>query len=40
MLTILGREARVYGGHKVGGATEDYPGADLNNAAEVAMAMG
>lgn len=37
----FGRDAaRVYGGHKVGGATEIYAGADLATAARVALAMG
>jgi integrase len=37
----FGRDAaRVFGGHKVGGATENYAGADLKTAAKVAAAMG
>ena len=37
----FGRDAaRVFGGHKVGGATENYAGSDLNTAARVALAMG
>jgi integrase len=37
----FGRDAaRVYGGHKVGGATEMYAGADLAMAAKVAAKMG
>ncbi len=36
-----GRDAaRSFGGHTVGGATEDYAGADLNTAARVAAAWG
>lgn len=37
----FGRDAaRVFGGHTVGGATEDYAGADLTSAAKVALKWG
>lgn len=37
----FGRDAaRVFGGHQVGGATEDYAGTDLTTAAKVALAWG
>lgn len=36
-----GRDAaRAYGGHKVGGATEDYAGVDLSTAARIASEWG